>query len=64
MENNITVRGIHIAVHGLAALGVDDGVFHQVYEHLLDEHGIHGNHQKVVRHFHLNLSHRVSPPVP
>ena len=60
LEHRTIAHREHLQGQFCHALGVQSGIFQQVHQHLLDEHGIHGDHDKGIRRFQLHRDLRVA----
>ena len=46
------LRLFYTEVNGGGGDAVGDGVLNEIGENLLNQNGIHGNHQQIIRHFY------------
>ena len=60
LEHRPAAQGEHPQGQGRHALGVEHCIFQQVHQHLPDQHGIHGDHDEVIRQVQLHRNIRIA----
>ena len=55
MKDGVGLRYFCLQFDRLAGAAVIDGIFQQIDQHLLDEGGVHGNHDKFIWNLYLHL---------
>ena len=54
MESDVSAVGVHVTQDRFPALRVDDGIFQQIDQHLLNENGIHGDDEQLIGYGHVD----------